>query len=86
MIIDVLGFIYTFCFVICYWPQIIKSIVTGSVEDSSLPLFVLSVIGYLAALVYTIDRFGWDFWYVTNYSLSLFSAIVMIFVYVKYKK
>ena len=29
MIENLLGFIYNFCFVACYWPQIIKSLKTN---------------------------------------------------------
>lgn len=81
-----LGFVYTFCFVVCYWPQIIKSIKTKSVEDVSLSLFLLSIIGYISAITYTLLKIGFDFWLLVNYTLSLFGAIVMVTIYFKYKK
>jgi uncharacterized protein with PQ loop repeat len=83
---SLLGFIYTFCFVICYWPQIIKSIKTKSVEDVSLSLFLLSIVGYVSAISYTLLKIGLDFWLLLNYSLSLIGAVVMVCVYFKYKK
>lgn len=86
MIENILGVIYTICFITCYWPQIIKSIKTKSVEDISLPLFTLSTIGYISAIFYTILRVGYDFWWLLNYLASLFSAITMIVVYYKYKR
>ena len=86
MIENTLGVIYTICFITCYWPQIIKSIKTESVEDISLPLFTLSVIGYISAIFYTILRVGFDFWWLLNYLVSLFSAITMVVVYYKYKR
>ncbi len=86
MIENILGVIYTICFMICYWPQIIKSIRTKSVEDISLPLFTLSVVGYISAIFYTILRVGYDFWWLSNYLAGLFSAITMVIVYYKYKR
>jgi uncharacterized protein with PQ loop repeat len=82
---NILGFVYNFCFISCYWPQIIKSLKTKSVEDISLMLYVLSVIGYAAATSYAIMRFGLDFWLLANYILSGISAIVMIVVFYLYK-
>lgn len=83
---QILGFVYTLCFAICFWPQIIKSIKSKSVEDISLPLFVISAIGYMSALAYGLMRFGFDFWLCVNYILSLISAFIMVGVYFKYKK
>ena len=80
-----LGLVYTFCFSICIWPQIIKSIKTKKVEDVSISLFVLSIVGYVSAICYTILRVGFDFWWLINYGLSLLSAVVMVMVWVKYK-
>ena len=57
------GIIYNVAFITCYWPQIIKSIKTKKVNDVSLHLFTLSVIGYISAIGYTILRVGYDlFW------------------------
>ena len=86
MIENTLGVIYTICFITCYWPQIIKSIKTKSVEDISLPLFTLSIIGYISAIFYTILRVGFDFWWLLNYFASLISATTMVVVFYKYKK
>ena len=83
---NTLGIVYNACFISCYWPQIIKSIKSKSVEDISLMLYVLSIIGYGAAAGYAILRFGCDFWLLFNYILSAISAIFMIVVYYKYKK
>lgn len=83
---EFLGFIYTVCFISCYWPQIIKSIRTKSVEDVSFLLFALSVVGYIAAIWYTFLRVGFDFWWLINYGLSLLSALTMLAVWFKYKK
>ena len=81
-----LGILYNVCFIGCYWPQIIKSIKTKSVNDVSITLYFLSIIGYAAAAGYAILRFGCDFWLLFNYILSGISAVIMIVVYYKYKK
>lgn len=83
---NALGILYNVCFISCYWPQIIKSIRTKSVNDVSITLYFLSIIGYAAAAGYAILRFGCDFWLLFNYVLSGISAVVMIAVYYKYKK
>jgi len=86
MIENTLGFIYNACFISCYWPQIAKSLRTKSVDDISIMLYVLSIIGYASASGYAVMRFGLDFWLLLNYILSGFSAIFMVCVYYKYKK
>ena len=83
---EFLGLVYTACFSTCIWPQIFKSIKTKKVEDVSISLFILSVIGYISAIAYTVLRVGLDFWWLINYTLSLLSAIVMLCVWLKFKK
>jgi uncharacterized protein with PQ loop repeat len=80
-----LGIIYNVCFISCYWPQIVKSIKTKKVDDVSLHLFTLSILGYLSAIGYTLLRVGFDFFWLFNYFFSLMSAILMVFIYYKYK-
>jgi|TARA_Y100000114_G_C11577970_1_gene239657 uncharacterized protein with PQ loop repeat len=79
------GIIYNVAFITCYWPQIIKSIKTKKVNDVSLHLFTLSVIGYISAIGYTILRVGYDLFWLFNYCFSLGSAILMVFIYYRYK-
>ena len=81
-----LGITYNLCFVTCYWPQIIKSIRTKSVNDVSILLFILSIGGYLSAAGYVYLRFGIDFWLLGHYSLGGLSSIFMVCVYLKYRK
>ena len=80
-----LGLVYTVCFSTGIWPQIIKSLRTKKVEDVSISLFILSIIGYVAAISYTLLRVGFDFWWLINYFLSLLSAIIMTVLWFKYK-
>ena len=81
-----LGITYNLCFVTCYWPQIVKSIRTKSVNDVSILLFVLSIAGYISAAGYVYLRFGNDFWLLVNYALGGLSSIFMVYIYFKYRK
>ena len=81
-----LGLIYNACFISCYWPQIAKSLKTKSVDDVSVALYILSIIGYASAASYAFMRFGLDLWLLLNYLLSGFSAIFMVCVYYRYKR
>ena len=67
MIENILGFTYNFCFIVCYWPQIIKAIRRKSIKNVSLSLITLSIVGYGSAIGYTIIRVGYDFWWLFNY-------------------
>jgi uncharacterized protein with PQ loop repeat len=80
-----LGVVYNVCFIGCFIPQIVKSVRTKSVEDVSIMLCVMSVVGYMAALGYALMKFGFDPLLCTNYILSGISVVVMIAVYLKYK-
>ena len=83
---NTLGIIYNACFIGCFWPQIIKSIKSKSVEDVSIMLCFMSIIGYLAALGYALLKFGFDLLLCINYICSGISVVAMILVYYKYKK
>ena len=80
-----LGVVYNVCFIGCFIPQIVKSVRTKSVEDVSIMLCVMSIVGYMAALGYALMKFGFDPLLCTNYILSGISVMVMIAVYFKYK-
>ena len=75
---NTLGIIYNICFIGCFWPQIYKSIKTQSVEDVSIMLCLMSIVGYAAALGYALMKFGFDYCLFINYILSVISVIVMI--------
>tara|TARA_B110000879_G_C10722230_1_gene337043 strand:+ start:118 stop:420 length:303 start_codon:yes stop_codon:yes gene_type:complete len=83
---NTLGVIYNICFIGCFWPQIYKSIKSKSVEDVSIILCYMSIVGYAAALGYAMMKFGFDYWLCINYILSGISVMAMIAVYYKYKK
>ena len=81
---NALGVTYNICFIGCFWPQIYKSVKT--VEDVSIGLCFMSIIGYAAALGYAVLKFGFDYWLCLNYIFSAIFVIVMICVYYKYKR
>ena len=86
LIENFLGFLYNACFISCYWPQIVKSLKSKSVEDVSVSLYIISIIGYISATSYALMRFGFDLWLLVNYIFSGLSAAFMVYVYFKYKQ
>jgi len=82
----IIGWFYTLCFAICYIPQIVKSLTTKKVDDVSVTLFILSLMGYIAAIMYTLGEIGFNLILITNYLLGSFCSIVMIITYFIYKK
>ena len=83
---EIIGWIYTICFAVCYIPQIYKSLKTKKVDDVSVSLFTLSLFGYIAALTYTIGEIGFNLILITNYILGGLCSLIMILIYFYYKK
>ncbi len=81
----IVGWVYTLCFAICYIPQIVKSLKTKKVNDISISLFILSLLGYISALVYTLGDIGFNIILVTNYVFGALCSLVMIITYLCYK-
>jgi len=81
----IVGWLYTLCFAICYIPQIVKSLKTKKVNDISISLFILSLLGYISALVYTLGDIGFNIILVTNYVFGALCSLVMIITYLCYK-
>jgi uncharacterized protein with PQ loop repeat len=82
----IFGWLYTICFAICYLPQIIKSLKLKKVDDISISLFGLSLIGYISALTYTIGELGFNIILITNYVFGGLCSLIMIIIYCVYKK
>jgi uncharacterized protein with PQ loop repeat len=85
LITNTLGFMYTCCFALCFIPQIVKTIISKSVDNVSVSVYYISLTGYISALSYTLLKVGLDFWLQINFVLSGIASSVMIFVYHKYK-
>jgi len=83
---EIIGWLYTICFAVCYIPQIYKSLKTKKVDDVSVSLFLLSLLGYIAALTYTIGEIGLNLILITNYTLGGLCSFIMILIYFCYKK
>jgi len=82
---DLFGWIYTIAFSICYIPQIIKTFKTKKVNDISLSLFTLSVVGYGSALVYCINELNAPFILIINYTFGGVCSLLMILLYYLYR-
>lgn len=84
--IEFFGWSYTVCFAICYIPQLVKSFITKKVDDVSLSLFVLSLFGYICALIYAIYKLESNLILLLNYSFGGFCSLLMIILFLLYKK
>jgi uncharacterized protein with PQ loop repeat len=83
---DIIGWFYTLCFAICYIPQIYKSLKTKKVDDVSVTLFMLSLTGYIAAIVYTLGEIGLNIILITNYIFGSLCSLIMIITFFYYRK
>ena len=83
---DIIGWFYTLCFAICYIPQIYKSLKTKKVDDVSVTLFMLSLTGYIAAIVYTLGEIGLNIILMTNYIFGSLCSLIMIITFFYYRK
>ena len=83
---EVIGWFYTLCFAICYIPQIYKSLKTKKVDDVSVTLFMLSLTGYIAAIVYTLGEIGLNIILITNYIFGSLCSLIMIITFFFYRK
>ena len=81
----IVGWIYTLCFAICYIPQIVKSIRTKKVNDVSVSLFILSLLGYISALIYTLSAIGFNLILITNYIFGAICSLTMIIIFLCYR-
>ena len=83
---EIIGWFYTLCFAICYIPQIVKSFKTKKVDDISVTLFILSLTGYIAAIVYTLGEIGPNIILLTNYLFGSLCSLIMIITFFYYRK
>jgi MtN3 and saliva related transmembrane protein len=81
----IIGWLYTICFAICYIPQIVKSLTTKKVDDISVSLFVLSLLGYISAIIYTLSEIGFNPILITNYIFGAICSLLMIIIFLCYK-
>lgn len=82
---EALGITMMLCFSFCTIPQVIKIIKNKSSENVSIWLAVLPIIGYIAGLFYmTLSSFV--FWILINQIVGLTISVILVGVFLKYKK
>ena len=81
----VVGWFYTLCFAICYIPQIVKSLKTKKVNGLSVSLFILSLLGYISAIIYTLSDIGFNLILITNYIFGAICSLTMIIIFLCYR-
>ena len=82
---DIFGWIYTVAFGVCYIPQIVKTWRTKKVEDVSIGLSQLSILGYLSAAVYVLTNIGPNLILLCNYAFGGACSVLMVVLYYRYK-
>lgn len=85
MTADIFGWIYTIAFGVCYIPQIVKTWTTKKVDDVSIALFILSIVGYAAASVYVLSKVGFNIILLANYTFGGLCSLLMVLLYYRYK-
>lgn len=83
---EIFGWLYTICFAVCYIPQLVKSFITKKVDDVSLSLFVLSLLGYISAILYAVLKLNSNVILLLNYSFGGLCSLIMIILFLLYKK
>ena len=83
---ELFGWLYTICFAICYIPQITKSIKTRKVNDVSISLFTLSLLGYVSGIIYTHNTLNNNIVLLANYYLGALCSLIMIVTYYMFSK
>jgi len=82
---EILGITMMLCFSFCAIPQIFKIIKNKSSENISIWLAVLPIIGYITGLFYmTLSSFV--FWILINQIVGLTISVVLVGVFLRYKK
>jgi uncharacterized protein with PQ loop repeat len=85
LITNLLGLTYTSCFALCFIPQMVKTIISKDVDNVSVSVYYICLLGYVSALTYTVLKVGLDFWLQINFIVSGITSAIMIYIYHKYK-
>ena len=85
LITNLLGLTYTSCFALCFIPQMVKTIISKDVDNVSVSVYYICLLGYVSALTYTLLKVGLDFWLQINFIVSGITSAIMIYIYHKYK-
>lgn len=83
---ELFGYLYSFCFLVCYIPQIYKIIKTKNVEGISLWMFFLTILGYIFQIMYQWLGIGWKPSLIMNSVLGIMFACFIMFLCKKYRK
>ena len=80
---ELLGWLCTFCFGSCYWPQLIKSYKTKSVGDISVFAWLIQLVGYILGMFYGIGLKEWPL--IIGYFHGLLCTVIFLVMYIKYR-
>ena len=63
----------------------VKTIISKDVDNVSVSVYYICLLGYVSALTYTLLKVGLDFWLQINFIVSGITSAIMIYIYHKYK-
>lgn len=80
---EICGWIGGLLLICSFIPQIIKTYKCKKVDDISLSLYVMLLIGFVFQMIYSISIMSWPF--IVNYLCNTIMVIVFLVLYFKYK-
>jgi len=78
------GWVATVLFAICYTPQLIKTYIRKEVDDLSLTMWVVQLLGYTCGLIYGFYLKQAPL--VVGYSIGWLSSAAFLIMYALYRK
>lgn len=81
--IDIFGYVSGICFFVGYIPQLLRTYRLKSVDDLSTPMWVLTLIAYLAGFVYGVELGRAPL--ILSYSLGMGCTILMLTMITLYR-
>lgn len=75
----------TLSWIIFYIPQLVKMVKTKSVNDISLAMIYLTLVGYFFGMIYMFGQ-GFGLWWFINYVNGITNCALLLYFYYKYKK
>ena len=82
---EIAGILMMLCFMFCYIPQIVKIFKNKSSRDVSLSLILMSIGGYISAMVYMFLN-TFFIWLFINYCVGLVMCTILVYTWFKYRK
>jgi MtN3 and saliva related transmembrane protein len=80
--VEILGWLCTLCFGLCYYPQLWRSYKTKSVGDISSAAWLIQLTGYILGLFYGIHLHEWPL--ISGYLHGFVCTVMFLIMYRRY--